>query len=309
MKKLILAAAAVMMTTTAHAACTQAELEGMDNPVRYNPTELSAYQECWLDVHKADEEHGVLGSIFWVKFDDSYYSANLSTLSKLSDPAAYFENMIVADIEAVIARETVVIEQANKMAVQLIQAGVPEETVEMLVEQAFADGVASVDITIDNQAAFDAGVASVDVAKAITVAIETANTNAASTIEAALTGKESTNANQRGLIVHARNAVKSNGGRTNELARMADEANVANGLLTKWEMKFIGFTYSGYQLSNAFMNTLRVNGVPEHNLQNLANIIHEKVKLAYYEGYDDGYNDGYRDGYADGFTDGVNSVK
>jgi len=47
---------------------------------RVNPTELSAYQECWLDEHRSDEAHGVLGSIFYVKVAGEYISMPLKDL-------------------------------------------------------------------------------------------------------------------------------------------------------------------------------------------------------------------------------------
>ena len=49
---------------------------------RVNPTELSNYQKCWLSVHKSDDSSGTLGSLFWVKFEDKYYSMPWSYIRK-----------------------------------------------------------------------------------------------------------------------------------------------------------------------------------------------------------------------------------
>lgn len=43
-----------------------------DNPNRFNPTELSDYQECVLAAH-SDESAGVLGSIFWTKIGETEF--------------------------------------------------------------------------------------------------------------------------------------------------------------------------------------------------------------------------------------------
>ena len=49
---------------------------------RVNPTELSDYQKCILSIHKAEEVSGTMGSLFWVKFEDKYYSMPWSYIRK-----------------------------------------------------------------------------------------------------------------------------------------------------------------------------------------------------------------------------------
>ena len=66
--RIILAILFVMVTGTAHAAC-----DHLSQASRVNPTELSKYQECWLDEHKSDEVSGVLGSLFYVKLAPGHY--------------------------------------------------------------------------------------------------------------------------------------------------------------------------------------------------------------------------------------------
>ena len=38
-----------------------------------NATELSEYQECWLDLHRADEPSGTLGGLFYLKVPGAGY--------------------------------------------------------------------------------------------------------------------------------------------------------------------------------------------------------------------------------------------
>ena len=68
MRKVIMAAAfaatTILSSASAMAGTTPASC-GVDE-VRFNPTELSEYQECWLNTHRADETHGVLGSLFYI---------------------------------------------------------------------------------------------------------------------------------------------------------------------------------------------------------------------------------------------------
>lgn len=48
-----------------------------------NPVELSEYQECWLDLHRADEMSGTLGGLFYVKVPGAgYVSMPVATLNK-----------------------------------------------------------------------------------------------------------------------------------------------------------------------------------------------------------------------------------
>lgn len=46
----------------------------IENPTRFNPTELSEYQQCWVDFYKADEVSGMIGGIFWMRLGDDTIS-------------------------------------------------------------------------------------------------------------------------------------------------------------------------------------------------------------------------------------------
>ena len=90
MKTIILAAIAATFATNVHASePTFAESCGhLDNPTRFNPTELSEYQECWLGFHKPDEMAGVLGNIFWARAGDMTVSMPVSTLTNAGSKSA-----------------------------------------------------------------------------------------------------------------------------------------------------------------------------------------------------------------------------
>ena len=82
MKMVIVAAAmsAVFMSGTANAQSFSESCGHLDNPTRFNPTELSAYQECWLDYHKPEEAAGVLGSVFYARAGEEFVSMPVSEL-------------------------------------------------------------------------------------------------------------------------------------------------------------------------------------------------------------------------------------
>jgi len=74
--RVILTILFVFMTTSAFAC------DHLSQANRINPTELSDYQKCWLDEHRADKPNGVLGSLFYVKIDGDYVSVPVKELVK-----------------------------------------------------------------------------------------------------------------------------------------------------------------------------------------------------------------------------------
>ena len=46
-----------------------------------NPTELSDYAKCWLDTHKADEQSGRFGGLFWIRVGDGFVSMRTQELA------------------------------------------------------------------------------------------------------------------------------------------------------------------------------------------------------------------------------------
>ena len=82
MKKFVIAAAlaATFLSTGAQAESFADACGHIDNPTRFNPVELSEFQECWIDFHKADEAAGMIGSIFWARAGDGFVSMPVAEL-------------------------------------------------------------------------------------------------------------------------------------------------------------------------------------------------------------------------------------
>ena len=83
MKNYILAAVAasvIGVSAPAFADNSSHACGAFDNEIRFNPTELSDFQECWLNFHKPDEMSGTLGSLFWVKVGDEFVSMPVKSL-------------------------------------------------------------------------------------------------------------------------------------------------------------------------------------------------------------------------------------
>lgn len=110
-----IAFASVMLTSTAAIACSD-----IPNPSRFMPESLSAYQECWLDTHKADETAGVVGGLTWVRLGDgSYFSTQLNPIIKASngDKAKAVEIVTEYIIQEVEADVTSVADQLRDLGI------------------------------------------------------------------------------------------------------------------------------------------------------------------------------------------------
>ena len=46
----------------------------IENPTRFNPTDLSDYQKCWIDFYKADQASGMIGDLLWMRLGDDVIS-------------------------------------------------------------------------------------------------------------------------------------------------------------------------------------------------------------------------------------------
>lgn len=106
MIKIVLAAVAATFSVSAHAAePTVSESCGhFDNHSRFNPTELSEYQECWLDFH--GKEAGMLGSLFYVKAGDTFVSMPVSELREAGSKAAAKAVVVEAIVERIVEVES-----------------------------------------------------------------------------------------------------------------------------------------------------------------------------------------------------------
>ena len=121
MKTIILAAVAAAFVSNAHASePTFAESCGhIENHTRFNPTELSEYQECWLGFHKPGETAGVLGSIFYARAGDGFVSMPVSELHSAGSAEAAKAIVVERIVDRTI---TVEVERIVEVERELTQA-------------------------------------------------------------------------------------------------------------------------------------------------------------------------------------------
>ena len=178
MKMVIVAAAmsAVFMSGTANAQSFSESCGHLDNPTRFNPTELSAYLECWLDYHKPDEAAGVIGSVFYARAGEEFISMPVSTLRNAGSTEAAKRVVMGAIVDAAYAGQLA--EARDEIAAlkdardALVEAGVTQATIDDLngridaleaaqligeiryatAQAAFTAGAGSVDITSNDEA-------------------------------------------------------------------------------------------------------------------------------------------------------------
>ena len=128
--------ATTMLTGTAHAAdkcMTVGDIAKMPYENIFNKTELTAKDKCWLDVHKADESHGIDGSVFWVKVGGKYYSTHISQLREKSDRTAWLDS-VKADFTG---SYEAVQESSNDLVIATAEVKMAESTEEL--EKAIED--------------------------------------------------------------------------------------------------------------------------------------------------------------------------
>ena len=156
-KTIFLAAIAAAFVSNAQAADkTFGQTCGhLDNSARFNPTELSAFQECWLDYHKADEAAGTLGSIFWARAGDDFVSMPVKVLHEARSKAAAKEIVVQKIIEEVVVERIVEVTVENGETIDRLRAEIRgyesarDAILENLGVEAGADALASIQGEID----------------------------------------------------------------------------------------------------------------------------------------------------------------
>ena len=106
----------------AHAADSSEACGAFDNSLRFNPTELSEFQECWLDFHYPEETAGTLGSIFWVKVDDKFISMPVENLQKAGSKEAAKQLVTNTILEEVIVERIVEVTVENGATIDRLRA-------------------------------------------------------------------------------------------------------------------------------------------------------------------------------------------
>ena len=143
MKAIMAFIALLVVSTTAYAECSH---HAQAN--RVNPQELSDYQKCWLNEHRADEQSGTLGSLFYVKIGQEFISFPINELVKKGQEKgeAYVYSQInkrVAEAEAeqaeadrkfLEARLQIVRSTIAQLQTQILILGPSEELVNDLLD-------------------------------------------------------------------------------------------------------------------------------------------------------------------------------
>ena len=337
MKTIILAAVAAAFVSNAHASePTFAESCGhIENHTRFNPTELSEYQECWLGFHKPDEMAGVLGNIFWARAGDMTVSMPVSELRSAGSAEAA-KALVVERVTEVI-RDRVVIEYRDRIVERIeIQIEYNNEERDQLLAalNSGQDGLSMADainriqtLLTDQTALLDAR----DELSGITTwatfervfNIHFTQNNLSAVLDDAIA-----DARAAVTLITAENAPDhtfagaafSNATATETL--VGDTHDVVDGDGNVVSTFTTHAAASSYILRNGLSEThsvvgrsldtwsATVNGSTITFADSLfeSQLVAQAVEAAYNVGYDDGYDEGYADGYADGFEDGVNSV-
>ena len=97
----------------------------IENPTRFNPTELSEYQQCWVDFYKADEVSGMVGNIFWMRLGDDTISITRDEIragGKGVIRSAIEQWVVDNQVEAVAARITAAEDRVEELSADLEEA-------------------------------------------------------------------------------------------------------------------------------------------------------------------------------------------
>ena len=126
-----------------------------ENTSRFNPTDLSDYQQCVLAAHNG-ESAGTLGGVFWVKTGETeFVSMPVSTLQKAGSASAAKAVVMDAIIEEVIVERIVEITVENGATIDRLRAEIrgfeaaQTAILENLGVEAGADALASIQNKID----------------------------------------------------------------------------------------------------------------------------------------------------------------
>ncbi len=135
-KTIITAVAAIMMTSGAHAACsTKADVVAFNNVNTYNKSMLSDRDKCWHDVY-TEENHGVDGSVFWLRVGGEYYSTQLINLKTKEQRDAFLANVNI-DVTNTLNSISVVSDEVQSLTktIETIKYVVDETALNILKEQ------------------------------------------------------------------------------------------------------------------------------------------------------------------------------
>jgi len=130
MKNIILGAVAatallatnISVTKSVHAA-DSSHCNVLDHGPQFNKTELSAFDKCWINTHRADKKSGVSGNVFWVKVGDDFISMPTKKLYQSGSKQAAKEMIKERIIERVVEVESgTIIDSLRTQVEDLAQA-------------------------------------------------------------------------------------------------------------------------------------------------------------------------------------------
>lgn len=337
MKLLTIPAAIVAATISFNAsAADSSHCNSLDHGPQFNKTELSEFDKCWINTHKADKKSGVDGNVLWIKVGDDFVSMPTKILRDSGS-----KEKAKAAVQAQVVTEVVtntIIEQVNILTED------QQNALSFLGDYVIGDGI---DLHVQNY--LDARNPSISLHDVIVNAADAFRnaTNVDGKIQVLAAYASSLNELIEGLPSNAEIV---------EAARLAvDQSQSAiDGRINAEKVLYnLGFTsVTNYdpsviqgtnfsQASGSGVNIWRDSRTGFYHLWDpnnpfidptgrplshfLGNSINNAVVVAietaiesaydagylegYNDGYEDGYNDGYADGYADGFQDGVASVQ
>ena len=116
----ILAATTILATNvsvmnSAHAA---GSCSGLDHGPQFNKTELSAFDKCWLNTHRADKLSGVDGNVFWMKVDGKFISMPAKDLYQSGSKQAAKKMVTTKIVEKIVEVESGTVIDALRIQIE-----------------------------------------------------------------------------------------------------------------------------------------------------------------------------------------------
>ncbi len=277
----------------------------------FNPTNLTDFAKCWIDVHKSDKLGGVDFGQAWAKINGTYYSVPLSVLKQAGSAAAakeMFRDSIVAEIsdvqaaaiqsaaaEAITDTQSQIetIKEITKVVEVLVEVEVPVEVIVERVKTIYVDRIETIEVPVE-----------VIVERVITNTVDNLtqaliNGNAHATAINALDGLDAIN-----------DYIADNlGYNTVGIMNLTDKATATTDVVNNFTEVSTGNNWDVSTSLNVRLGGIASGQVPLNAIDVVIGQIQSDIESAISAAYDSGFADGYEAGYKDGFTDGVNSVR
>ena len=341
--KLTIAAAVIGSVISFNAmAADSSHCNVLDKGPQFNPTQLSEFDKCWINTHKADELSGVDGNVFWMKVGDDFISFPVKDLVNAGSKSS--AKVLVKDrfVEKIIEVESGKIINALKADVaalesvrDMLYSNLGAKDIDIAAHLATIDGL-NVDIsthlaTIDGQVSQIAGLSSTistlnagiaDVRAAIEAGgLGTANTfaGAVQRINDIVGTLEATRASNTALAVEVLEF------RSNIRSAERKAANVngyTDAQLFQYQSRGSNYDDDAYnsEAVTTFTDADNVSGATQtttggfyegytHNISFTVNDVTHTVSsmIDSYDAWDKAIEKAFDEGYAQGFDDGYDA--